>query len=135
MTQIKIVSHNHNDRSCASCIPRIPATISRSSNYLVGGLSTLGLPVCSRHSRSLLPYRPSILRAIYRAHCLLSLVILRAMFFTFALLLSLTSDLISQGNSEHSPLFCPLSDLEPSYKAHSKQPRLSIVIYDATHWS
>jgi hypothetical protein len=38
---------------------------------------------------------------------------------------SLISDAITQSNSQHSPLYCPSCDFEPSYKAHSKRPRFS----------
>lgn len=49
------------------------------SLHIVEGLRTLHLTVRGRHSKSFRPHRVSVLWAIWPAHCLLSLVIPRAM--------------------------------------------------------
>jgi hypothetical protein len=73
----KFSGRSQDDRSCATLIQRLPATFTRSSVHLVGGLPTLRLPLRSRHSRTFPLQRPSVF-AMCPAHCHLRSAIHRA---------------------------------------------------------
>ncbi|KAJ8708758.1 hypothetical protein PYW08_010140 [Mythimna loreyi] len=116
---------------CASRIHRIPAIFARSSVHLVGGLPTLRLPLRGHHSRTFLPQRPSVLRAIYLAHCHLSLAILSLGYvgnlgFPADIFIS---DTITQGNSKDGRFRYPLDDFKPFVEDHCERPRLEILIF------
>jgi hypothetical protein len=76
--------HSFPRRSVLRCPQRLPFT--RSSVHLVGGLPTLRYSVRGRHSRTFPPQQPSVLLAMWHAHCHLRSAIRRVMSVTLVLL-------------------------------------------------
>lgn len=80
--------------------------LSRLPVHLVSGCPTLRLSICGLYSRTLKPQQPSVLRALWTAHCHLKELIRLAMAVTFLRTYILLSDYYySFDYSEAKPYF------------------------------
>ena len=102
-----------------------------SSVHLVGGLPTLRLPVRGRHSRTFLPHRLSVLRAMWPAHCHFNLQILRAMSVTLVLRRISVFRILSRKATPSIALSIARLSKRPLVKDHVSEP---YVITSNTHW-
>ena len=107
-----------------------------SSVHLVGGLPTLRFPIRGRHSRTFLPHRLSVLRAMWPAHCHFSLQTLKAMSVTLVLRRISSFRILSRKETPSIALsiarWVTLSfSKRPAVKDHVSDP---YVITGNTHW-
>lgn len=79
--------------------------LSRLPVHFVSGCPTLRLSICGLYSRTLQPQQPSVLRALWTAHCHLKELIRLAMAVTFLRTYILISDYYFFDYSEVKPYF------------------------------